>query len=146
MNPSERTEIILAEDDDDDFELFASAAREVLPVVVIHRAENGIVLIQVLEEKIPDMLFMDVLLPGKSGLQCLREIRANKKFDHLPVIIYSSINELRHIEFCYRYGSNFYVHKPNSFSDLKEILQKIFSIDWKKMNYYPDKGSFVVNP
>lgn len=142
----EPTHVLVAEDDDDDFLIFSSAVQELSFTVILTRAENGDILIRLLDEKNPDILFLDILLPYKDGRNCLKEIRANRKYDNLPVIIYSSLNDLKEIEFCYREGANLYVIKPESFSELKAILEKILSIDWKKVLYFPSLSEFVVNP
>jgi len=64
---------------------------------MLSRAINGKILLQLLEEKLPNILFPDLLMPCVDGCQCLKEIRANKKYDAIPIIIYSSstINELK---------------------------------------------------
>lgn len=142
----DQTNVLVAEDDDEDFEIFSSALKVVSLKVVLTRAENGDILIRLLDEKNPDILFLDILLPCKDGKHCLKEIRSNKKYDKLPVIIYSSISDLKEIEFCYREGANLYVIKPGTFSELKGALQKILSIDWKKVLYFPSLTQFVVNP
>lgn len=142
----DQTNVLVAEDDDEDFEIFSSAIKELSIKVVLTRAENGDILIRLLDEKNPDVLFLDILLPCKDGNHCLKEIRANKKYDKLPVIIYSSISDLKTIEFCYREGANLYMIKPGTFSELKTALQKIFSIDWKKVLYFPSLTEFVLNP
>jgi CheY-like chemotaxis protein len=139
-------QILIAEDDDDDFEVLRDAIQELELLITIERAENGDILIRMMDEKTPDLLFLDILMPLKDGRQCLKEIRANKKYDLLPIIIYSSLNAWHEIEFCFREGANLFTIKPNSYSDLKVILQKIFSIDWKKSIYYPPLPEFVINP
>jgi CheY-like chemotaxis protein len=142
----ELTYVLLAEDDDDDFLIFSLAVDDLTSVrVELKRAENGDILMRLLDEKHPDLLFLDLLMPCKDGRQCIREIRANRKFDSLPIIVYSSMSDLESIEFCYREGSNLYAKKPSSLSDLKSILDKIFSMDWKRMLYYPPMSQFVIN-
>lgn len=139
--------VLIGEDDDDDFYIFSSAISELPYTIILTRAENGEILIRLLDEKNPDILFLDILMPTKDGRQCLREIRRNSKYDLLPIIIYSSISDFREIEFCYREGANLYAIKPESFSDLKAILDSIFSIDWKKkLLYFPPLSEFIVNP
>jgi CheY-like chemotaxis protein len=134
----ELTYVLLAEDDDDDYLIFSLAVDELTSVrVELKRAENGDILMRLLDEKHPDLLFLDLLMPCKDGRQCIREIRSNRKFDSLPIIVYSSMSDLESIEFCYREGTNLYARKPSSLSDLKSILEKIFSMDWKRMLYYP---------
>lgn len=143
----ESTHVLMAEDDDDDYMVFSLAINELSVKVVLTRAENGEILFKLLEkdEKHPDMLFLDLLLPCKTGKDCLREIRANSKYDSMPIIVYSSLEDLQSIEFCYREGSNLYAIKPHSLKELKDVLEKIFSVNWKKMMYYPPMSRFVVN-
>jgi CheY-like chemotaxis protein len=137
--------VLIAEDDDDDFHIFASVIQELALIITLSRAKDGRILLRILDEKIPDILFLDILMPAVDGRQCLKEIRANKKYDNLPIIICSSVTSLKDIEFCYREGSNFYIAKPSTFTELKTVLEKIFSIDWKKTVYYPPLSQFVVN-
>jgi CheY-like chemotaxis protein len=142
VNP---THVLLAEDDDEDFFIFSLALKELTIKVILTRAENGDILLQLLDEKNPDIVFLDLLMPCKDGRTCLKEIRANKKYDTIPIVVYSSLNDLKSIEFCYREGSNLYAVKPSTLQELKTVLEKIFSIDWKKMLYFPPRSKFVVN-
>lgn len=145
LNQDIPTNVLVAEDDDDDYLIFSIAIAETSFTVVLKRAENGEILLKLLNEDIPDILFLDLLMPCQDGKQCLKEIRANKKYDSLPIIVYSSLNDLENTEYCYREGSNLYVIKPNSIGDLKDILERILSIDWKKTMYFPQKSQFVIN-
>lgn len=145
LNHPNPTNILVAEDDEDDFLIFSIAIKETSFTYVLKRAENGEILLKLLNDELPDILFLDLLMPCTDGKQCLREIRSNKKYDSLPIIVYSSLNDLENVEYCYREGSNLYVIKPNSVGDLKSILERILSIDWKKTMYFPQKSQFVIN-
>ena len=140
------THVLLAEDDDDDYFIFSMAIKELTFKVILSRAENGDILLRLLDENRPDVLFLDLLMPCKDGKQCLREIRANKKFDSLPIVVYTSLHDLESIEFTYREGSNLFVIKPSTLTEIKEVLQKVFTIDWKKLLYFPPISKFVINP
>ncbi len=137
--------VLIAEDDDDDFEIFSEAIQQLSITVVLSRAENGDILIKLLSEKNPDMLFLDLNMPWKDGKSCLVEIRSDRKYDDLPIIIYTSHTDFESVEFCFRKGSNLYVYKPHSYKELVEVLEKIFAIDWKKVMYYPTFSQFVLN-
>jgi len=138
--------VLLAEDDDDDYELFLEVIKDLSLKVLLTRAENGDVLMRILHEKVPDMLFLDIMMPCKNGKDCLLEIRTHKKFDNLPIIVYTSLRDFETIEFCYRRGTNLFVQKPYSYSELVEVIEQIFSINWKEMRYYPRFSNFVLNP
>jgi response regulator RpfG family c-di-GMP phosphodiesterase len=138
--------VLLAEDDDDDYELFLEVIKDLSLQVFLTRAENGDVLMRILHEKVPDMLFLDIMMPCKNGKDCLLEIRTHKKFDNLPIIVYTSLRDFDTVEFCYRRGTNLFVYKPYSYAELVNIIEKIFAINWKEMRYYPKLSNFVLNP
>jgi CheY-like chemotaxis protein len=142
---TDNTNVLIAEDDHDDFEMFSAAVRDLSLSVLITRAENGEILMQLLDASSPDILFLDILMPCKDGKQCLREIRQNKKYDLLPIIIYSSFRDPQSIEFTFREGANVFIIKPSSYNELKEILHRIFTIGWKNSLYYPSLSEFVIN-
>ncbi len=144
IKDNDPTYVLLAEDDDDDYLIFSLAIEEMTVKVALKRAQNGEILMQLLEESHPDLVFLDLLMPCKDGKQCIREIRANSAYDSIPIIVYTSLNDLRHIEFCYREGSNLYAVKPSKISDLKAILERIFAINWKNILYYPPMSQFVL--
>jgi|SRR5215467_8383007 len=139
------TYVLIAEDDDDDYFIFKMAVDDLSLKIKLSRAENGDILMKILEEIETDILFLDLMMPCRDGKQCLTEIRANKKYDSLPIIVYSALGDLQNIEFCYRNGSNLYAIKAVSVEELKLVLKKIFTIDWKKMLYYPPLSQFVLN-
>lgn len=137
--------VLIAEDDDDDFDIFSEAMQQLSITIILSRAENGDILIKLLSEKNPDMLFLDLNLPCRDGQNCLVEIRSNRKYDSMPIIIYTSRRDFEAVEFCFRKGANIYVYKPHSYGELVEVLEKIFAIDWEKMMYYPTFSQFVLN-
>src|ERR1700750_1154014 len=104
--------VLLAEDDDDDYELFLEVIKDLSLQVLLTRAEDGDVLMRILHEKVPDMLFLDIMMPCKNGKDCLLEIRSHKKFDNLPIVVYTSLRDFDTVEFCYRRGTNLFVYKP----------------------------------
>ena len=138
-------DILIAEDDNDDFELLHDVIKNLPLSLVVNRAENGDVLMKLIHESIPDLLLLDLILPCKDGRTCLLEIRNNKKFDELPIIVYSAQRDSDSIDFCFRNGTNLYVYKPDTYSQIVEAVEKIFSLNWKEMKYFPTRSNFVLN-
>jgi CheY-like chemotaxis protein len=139
-------DVMIAEDDQDDFELLTEAIHSLPVKVEITRAEDGEILLRLMDEKTPDLLFLDIIIPCKDGKDCLREIRSNQKYDNLPIIVYSSLSDLRTIDTCFRHGANLFLRKPDTYEGIIEGVRKIFSINWKKIKYYPARPDFVLNP
>jgi CheY-like chemotaxis protein len=72
--------IYMADDDSDDREFFADALLEIDPDVILRQAPDGMHIIDELlalsTSELPDYIFLDINMPGKSGLECLAEIRS----------------------------------------------------------------------
>ena len=140
--------ILLADDDAGSREIFIEAIGDIAPRVKVNVAPNGQKLMSILLSEttpLPDIVFLDLNMPLKSGRECLLEIRNNERLKGIPVIIYSTSSNDEHIEDTYEGGANFYLIKPDSFGDLKLIAKNILSFDWVKP-IWPERGKFVLLP
>jgi CheY-like chemotaxis protein len=140
--------ILLADDDEGSRTIFIEAIAEIAPQVKVSIAVNGRKLMNTLlatGDELPDIIFLDLNMPLKNGWECLQEIRNNERLKDIPVIIYSTSANRDHIDQTYNGGANFYLIKPDSFSDLKLIAQSILSLDWVKP-IWPARESFVLVP
>jgi CheY-like chemotaxis protein len=124
--------IILAEDDPDDVLFFELALKEISGFITIRHAANGQKLMDLLNESIPDFLFLDIHMPCKGGLDCIKEIRNHRKYDGMPVIMITGSNFFKDIQNTYLFGANRYIFKTVKIEDLVSTLTHIFSMDWKQ--------------
>lgn len=138
-------EIMLAEDDSDDVEIFDLGLKGLNFPYVLRHAENGDVLFIMLKDKLPYILFLDIHMPCKDGMACIVEIRKNREYDKMPVIMYTSEISKRIIEEAYRNGANLYLAKTNTIAELTDKLRKIFSIDWENYLHFPPHSQFMVD-
>ncbi len=124
--------IWLADDDSDDRELFGDVLHQLLPLCKLTMFTDGEELMQQLNGNVkPDILFLDINMPLRDGLDCLLQIRANRCYRNLPVIIFSSTTREDQIENSYRYGANLFYTKPSSLAELIAGLSTIFKMKWK---------------
>lgn len=115
--------IMLADDDRDDIELFEFAVKECSVNIKVSTAEDGQMLIELLEkESVPDVIVLDLNMPGMSGYDCLRAIRKNKKYNDVPVIIFSTSSTEKDIDYCFSNGANYYIVKPSDFNDFRHLI------------------------
>lgn len=120
--------IVLADDDEGDRLLFAEALKDLKIKTNISTVKNGVELMEYLsheDNEPPLLLFLDLNMPCKNGLDCLKEIRASEKLREIPVAIYSTSSTEADIEKTFLNGANVYIKKPNDFSSLKEVLHKV---------------------
>ncbi len=74
----------------------------------------------------PDVLVLDVMLPGKSGFDILRELRAAPATESLPVLMLTAKGQLRDREQAERYGVNCFMTKPFANSEVLEAVNALF--------------------
>lgn len=137
--------ILLADDDVDDTFLFNEAVEQSALPLKVSRAEDGNQLLKFLDNQdAPDLLFLDVNMPYKNGIECLLEIRAKQRFEALPIVIYSTTNYKGNIDACYHGGANFYVIKPNSFDDILKMVKKVCNREWINNAAKRDPELFII--
>src|SRR5205085_10120650 len=95
------------------------------------------------KESLPDMIFLDLNMPVKNGIECLQEIRSDKKLDNLPIIVYTTSDNPRDIETCYKLKANLYVVKPTSFESIIKTRKKIINIDFSSQ-HFPARENFLL--
>ncbi|HEY0047222.1 MAG TPA: response regulator, partial [Flavobacterium sp.] len=82
--------IILADDDADDRVIFSEALSEVRANQQLTVFSDGVELMNYLQQaaELPQLLFLDLNMPKKSGFECLREIRTNERYKDISIAIY----------------------------------------------------------
>ncbi len=122
--------ILLADDDEGDRILFTEAFSELKIKTVVYTVNDGIQLMEWLNNEdnpLPHFLFLDLNMPRKNGLECLKEIRSNEKLKDMFIAIYSTSNNEKDMEDTFFYGANVYITKPSDFNVLKQLLHKALS-------------------
>jgi len=144
---SEPLEILLVEDNKGDIGLITELFSDSKIRTNIHIAEDGEEAIQFLcsEDKFlgshsPDLIILDWNLPKKSGLEVLREIKANNNLKNIPVIILTTSSAETDIFRAYDLHANAYLIKPIDFDDFMRIIKAIEDF-WFKSATLPPKLS-----
>ena len=146
MTPNSNTnDVLIADDDVDDYMMFEMAIQEIAVPVSLRHAKDGEMLFQKLKEAIPHLLFLDIQMPCKDGIACILEIRKDPRYNYLPVIMYTSFNHRPYIEDSYKNGANYYMIKPQTIKALREKLETIFEKQWHMQLYIPPMHEFVMS-
>jgi CheY-like chemotaxis protein len=135
---AERTvEILLADDDAVDRELFAEALKSTRVKYRLNEVEGGEEVFTHLNRSPhkPDLIILDLNMPVKDGRETLRELKANKNFQLIPVIIMSTSNSHFDIHYSYENGASLFLTKPHSFHDLVEMLDNLLTLGSKYISF-----------
>lgn len=139
--------IILADDDEDDRLFFTDAFNELKISTKVSTFNDGVELMNYLndsESVLPNILFLDLNMPKKNGIECLREIKSNNRFDDIAIAIYSTSSSEEDIEETFVIGANIYIKKPSDFTSLKKILSDVVSINWQYHTSGLNKDNFLL--
>ena len=132
----EKRRILLVEDDEKTRELVAKNLRmEGYEVLGVATGEAGLKLAGTIE---PDLVLLDLLLPGIDGWDVLAKLRNNPQTSYLPVIILTALTEVKHKVHGLRGGADDYVPKPFSTSELMARVEAVL-----KRSTQADKERFL---
>lgn len=111
----------------DDFALIRDGLKNLLELdgsmKVISEAQDGIDCLNKLNEKLPDILLLDINMPNKNGLEVLQEIRNNEI--PIKVMILTMHNEIDYLLRAIEIGADGYASKNIKFEELKEAIDLI---------------------
>ena len=139
-----RRTILLVEDSEDDIELACYAlARASVPTEVV-TMRSGEAAMDYLEQSFtdaserprPDLVLLDLQLPGISGLETLRRVRAIPDIRRTPVIMLTTSDDDRDIRASYDLGVNSYIRKPLDLADFTAMINQL-SVYWLQTNTRP---------
>ena len=85
---------------------------------------------------LPGLVFLDLRLPGISGLYLLAWIKGNPDHRHIPVVLFTSSDDPEDLRRAYQFGANSYLIKPMAFDDFVEMI-KVTGTYWINMNSTP---------
>ena len=81
--------------------------------------------VAMMEENKPDLIISDMNMPGKSGLELLKYVRATPELSHIPFVIISTFEERNAIVQAIKEGAQHYLKKP---IDQKELREKMAAL------------------
>jgi CheY-like chemotaxis protein len=139
--------IVLADDDKDHGVLFERILKQVDPSKKLSVVHDGEALLSLLTQVKPEILFLDLRMPCKNGLQCLQTIRNTPELKDLKVVVYSSSSHMSDIQRCYFNKADLYMVKPFLTNHLRSALDIILKPEaWQQAqlnNHYYINNKFV---
>ena len=144
-NPGRPIQILLVEDNPGDVRLTQEALKEAKVRNTLHVAIDGEEALAVLKREgkhrnavRPDVILLDLNLPKKSGLEVLKEVKADDDLKRIPIVVVTTSSAEQDIVKSYNLHANCYVTKP---VDLAQFLDVVKSIEdfWLTIVKLPPK-------
>ncbi|MDZ4725322.1 MAG: response regulator [Leptospira sp.] len=121
--------VLIVEDEEDIIEILKIAI-EFNSNILLSYATNGEVGLRIAKQNMPDLILLDVLMPGMDGLQMIDELKSDPKIGSIPVIFLTSRVQRSELLDYKKRGAIGVIEKP--FAPL-EITSRIHSI-WEEFN------------
>ncbi|HEY0090867.1 MAG TPA: response regulator [Flavobacterium sp.] len=122
--------IFFTDDDQDDLHLMKEIS-DLLGQNAILFHDGNEMLAKLQTEK-PQIIFLDVEMPMKHGFDILREIRAVRELDDIPIVMLSSKCDEKCVATCFELGANYFIPKAYSFSGLKKSIEHAMNVSWEE--------------
>ncbi|MFP7571108.1 response regulator transcription factor [Marivita sp. S2033] len=92
---------------------------------VVKTHSNGADAVNAVRDRKPDVVILDVMLPGKSGYDILRELRADPMTEALPVLMLTARGQTKDREIAERAGCDAFMSKPFSNADMLDTVRAL---------------------
>lgn len=125
---SKWTQVLIIEDD----EIVHKVLRRILKLYGFkaYLAKDGPTGIKLAQEKKPEFILLDWIMPDMDGLEVLTELKHNKKTEHIPVFMLTGKGMIGDLDQAFEIGADDYITKP---LDLTQ-LGKIIKAKWEKFS------------
>ncbi len=135
MNNQQPFTILMADDDPDDRLLVKEAFEESRLLNPLHTVEDGEELLDYLNQtgkfseitSLPSLILLDLNMPRKSGIEALKEIKADPNLRKIPIIVLTTSKAEEDIINSYDLGVNSFIVKPVTFDSLVNIVKQLGS-------------------
>jgi PAS domain S-box-containing protein len=118
--------ILLAEDQEDNISSISSYLHaKGYPLIL---AKNGREAIDLTRINYPDLILMDIQMPGVDGIQATQEIRRDLSVAQIPIVALTALAMLGDRERCLAAGATEYLSKPFKMKDLILVMQKLLDV------------------
>lgn len=141
LNPATSSNFLLllhVNDSTDDQVIFQAACKRAgVPVNwhVTDCAKKGISYLETLVKQSkrhdvhwPDLVLLDIIMPGENGFEVLKYVRATPELQQIPVVVFTGHDNVEFKKEAVRLGANFFMIKPVVFEKTVEIAREIYAL------------------
>jgi DNA-binding response OmpR family regulator len=123
--------VVLVADDDPEILSLLSIRLNKAGYTVVEAVDGEQTLARV-REHYPDLVILDVMMPGKNGWEVAKELRHDARFKDMGIIMLTAIGEKINEMTSPLYGADAYVDKPFEFADLEQKISQVLEARKKK--------------
>lgn len=123
----ENLHILFIDDDEIERLKFNRICKQSEYKTTITQAENGEEALQRIEEKLPQLIILDLNMPKMNGIEFLSILRKNERLKYIPIVVLSSSDNQDDVKKCFEIGISGYLIKPLRYDDYKQTITKLLA-------------------
>jgi DNA-binding NarL/FixJ family response regulator len=117
-------DILIVEDNTKFREMLRATLQSGYPLASVSVAPEGGTALRKISERAPDLVFMEIRMPGKSGLVLTKEIK--QRFKDIVIVVLTNLDSSEYREAAFASGADFFLSKESATAeDLQELVKKI---------------------
>lgn len=113
--------ILLVDDDELNITIMLNALRDLYDISVALSAKEAF---EAIEEELPDLIVMDIMMKETSGLEACRKLKGDEKTAHIPVIILTAAHDTMK-DAAYNAGADDFMGKPFEIAMFRAKIKKL---------------------
>lgn len=116
--------ILVVDDDEVDREMISRIIRDCRPDIKLVQAFDGAEALRMISIERPDLVIMDIEMPGLNGRETLQRLKSDPALSFIPIIMMSTSTRDEDVQYCYRHHANAFLAKTvgKQSSDLENLL------------------------
>jgi len=137
--------LLYADDDIDDQEMIRDMMYEINPIVEVVCLNNGAKVIEFLDglsdtDSYPCLIVLDLNMPGLGGLATLQKLKGHQTYSAIPVVMYTTSNNVQEREYARVLGVEEFITKPVETKALEDVIHKFASLCHTPDQTFPEAG------
>lgn len=139
-----RVTVLMADDDFDDCLLAQEAWEELHTEHLLKFVHDGQELLDYIYHEDPQahpspaLILLDLNMPKKNGREVLKALKADPRWQHIPIIVFTTSKNIDHIIETYQDGANAFMSKPSTYEGYVQALQSI-ELFWLTLAEIPNR-------
>lgn len=138
--------VLVVEDSDEDVEAIGRAISRSHPRVRLEFLRSGEQVHPRLRDGVlPGLMLLDLNMPGESGLDVIKRLRADPALAGLTIVVFTSSEDQAESEACYTAGADSYIYKPINFALFQTVLRQTLDY-WRARDGGEGNDATIVVP
>ncbi|SDI61376.1 response regulator [Alteribacillus bidgolensis] len=106
----------------------------------VHQASNGLQALEIMEKEKPDLLLLDMKIPGMDGIEILKERKNRQLAANMEIILMTAYGELNVINDAKELGASTYLSKPFDIDQVRKEIKSLLSVTSRQMDKNRSRG------